>query len=74
MLYGVMLETALCFILAYTPGIQTVFMSRPINFYMWCCGMLFSMTLLAWCETRKYLLRRPAAAGKVNFFEKNVNW
>lgn len=35
MLYGVIMETALCFILAYTPGVQTVFMSRPINVQSW---------------------------------------
>jgi len=60
MLYGVLLETALCFILCYTPGVQTVFMSRPLNVFQWCAGCFFSMFLLGWCETRKYLLRMPS--------------
>jgi len=49
-------------------------MSRPLTVWAWCGGMVFSMFLLLWCEVRKYLIRRPAPAGSVNFFEKNVNW
>jgi len=48
MLYGVLTETLLFIFLLYTPGVNGVFGGRPLNFFMLCPALLFSIFLLCW--------------------------
>ncbi|KAL4441170.1 hypothetical protein ABPG74_002120 [Tetrahymena malaccensis] len=57
MLQGIVFETSLLIFFLYVPGVQEVFGSRPYQFWMFCFGLPFSMSLLIWDETRKFCAR-----------------
>ncbi|KAL4470819.1 hypothetical protein ABPG73_000079 [Tetrahymena malaccensis] len=57
MFQGIIFETALLCFLLYVPGVQDVFGSRPFEFWMFCHGLFFSISLLLWDEIRKYTCR-----------------
>ncbi|EAR94958.2 Na,H/K antiporter P-type ATPase alpha subunit family protein (macronuclear) [Tetrahymena thermophila SB210] len=58
MFQGIIFETALLCFLLYVPGVQVVFGSRPYEFWMFCHGLFFSISLLLWDEVRKFTTRR----------------
>ncbi|EAR87213.3 Na,H/K antiporter P-type ATPase alpha subunit family protein (macronuclear) [Tetrahymena thermophila SB210] len=58
MIQGIIFETALAAFLVLTPGVNTVFGGRPIDFWQFgVSGVPFSIMVLAWNEIRKYLIR-----------------
>jgi len=76
MIMGIVLETAICCLLCYTPGVQSIFGGRPMPIVIWTSGLIFSMMLMAYDELRKFLIRNvPTPRGKKsNWFERNSHW
>jgi sodium/potassium-transporting ATPase subunit alpha len=54
---GLVFETLLGVFLCYVPAMDTVFGTAPISFEHWLPAMPFSMSILMYDETRKYLMR-----------------
>ncbi|KAL4472719.1 hypothetical protein ABPG74_018668 [Tetrahymena malaccensis] len=58
MIQGIIFETALAAFLVLTPGVNTVFGGRSIDFWQFgVSGVPFSIMVLVWNEIRKYLIR-----------------
>jgi len=73
--YGIALETFITILLLYVPGLNMVFGCRPLPFYLYAGpGLLFSISLLVWEESRKYCIRNYPKPSKkeLSFFEKHV--
>ncbi|KAL4511036.1 hypothetical protein ABPG73_008114 [Tetrahymena malaccensis] len=59
MIQGILFETCLAAFLVLTPGVNTIFGGRPIEFWQFgISGIPFSVMVLAWNEVRKYLIRK----------------
>ncbi|EAR87207.2 Na,H/K antiporter P-type ATPase, alpha subunit family protein (macronuclear) [Tetrahymena thermophila SB210] len=59
MIQGIFFETCLAAFLVLTPGVNTIFGGRPIEFWQFgVSGVPFSIMVLAWNEVRKYLIRK----------------
>lgn len=72
---GVTVETILFAFLLYVPGVNGVFGGRPLDFFLLGLpGLGFSMLLLCWEETRKFLINMDTNNGKPNWFQKNLLW
>lgn len=69
MLFGLFSETCLCLILCYVPGVDIAIGTQPLSPIHWFPSMPFSMFIFLYDETRKYILRKDRAAGKVGFVE-----
>jgi len=54
--FGLMFETLLGAYLCYLPGLEYLG-TRPLRFSHWMCAIPFSMAILLYDETRKYLMR-----------------
>ena len=75
MLGGVTLETCIFIILLYIPGLNEVFGGRPIPFFiLGIPGLTFSMTLLIWEETRKFVMNMDTNNGAPNWWARNLLW
>ncbi|KAL4461657.1 hypothetical protein ABPG72_007592 [Tetrahymena utriculariae] len=58
MIQGIIFETALAAFLVLTPGVDTIFGGRSIDFWQFgVSGVIFSIMVLVWNEIRKYLIR-----------------
>ncbi|KAL4494140.1 hypothetical protein ABPG72_016096 [Tetrahymena utriculariae] len=69
MIQGIAFETILAIFLVLTPGVNQVFGGRPIDFFLFMIPAApFSILVLAWDETRKYLVRIN------NWFLKYCYW
>lgn len=65
---GVLLETVLFIFFLYCPGVNNVFGGRDLPFFLLGIpGMTFSMTLLVWEETRKFLMNMNTNNGEANW-------
>lgn len=72
---GVLSETLVFIFLLYVPGVNKVFGGRPLNFFMLGIpGLGFSMLLLCWEETRKFLINMETNNGRPNWFQRNLLW
>lgn len=72
---GIACETVLFIVLLYVPGINGVFGGRRLDFFLLGIpGLMFSMTLLIWEETRKFLLNLDSNNGNPNWWSKNLLW
>lgn len=72
---GVLAETILFIFLLYVPGVNAVFGGRPLNFFiLGIPGLGFSMFLLLWEESRKFLINRDNNNGKPNWWQRNLLW
>jgi sodium/potassium-transporting ATPase subunit alpha len=72
---GITLETIIFIFLLYTPGVNSVFGGRPLPFFMLGIpGLTFSMTLLLWEESRKYLMNMNSNNGELNWWQRNLMW
>lgn len=72
---GIACETVLFIVLLYVPGINGVFGGRRLDFFLLGIpGLMFSMTLLIWEETRKFLLNLNTNNGNPNWWSKNLLW
>jgi sodium/potassium-transporting ATPase subunit alpha len=67
--FGLGWETALGFLLCYIPAFHLPFGTRDINFVHWLPALPFCMAILAYDETRKYLMRN---LGKNNWLWENT--
>jgi sodium/potassium-transporting ATPase subunit alpha len=56
--FGLIFETAVAIIVAYVPGVQDVFGTRPLFVLHWFIGLPFAIVFLFYGEIRKYLLRK----------------
>lgn len=63
--FGLLWETVLGALICYIPFLNLPFGSRPLHFLHWCPALPFSMFILMYDETRKYLMR---SLGKDNWF------
>jgi sodium/potassium-transporting ATPase subunit alpha len=75
-IYGIILETSICLLLCYTPGIDKVFGARPLHPLMFGGpGFIFSMMLFMWDECRKFTIRNFKRRGeKIGWWEANLHW
>lgn len=72
---GVLSETLVFIFLLYVPGVNKVFGGRPLNFFvLGIPGLGFSMLLLCWEETRKFLINMETNNGRPNWFQRNLLW
>jgi sodium/potassium-transporting ATPase subunit alpha len=72
---GVLVETILFIVLLYVPGVNYVFGGRPLNFFvLGLPGLGFSMFLLIWEESRKFLINQDNNGGKANWRQRNLLW
>ena len=72
---GIACETVLFIILLYVPGINGVFGGRQLDFFLLGIpGLLFSITLLLWEETRKMLINMDSNNGRPNWWARNLLW
>jgi sodium/potassium-transporting ATPase subunit alpha len=74
---GILLETSICVLLTYVPGVNKVFGGRPLGIlYFGTPGIPFSMLLLFWDETRRYLIRNwpEKERGRLNWFDRFSHW
>ena len=72
---GILVETVLFVFLLYVPGVNEVFGGRPLDFFLLGLpGMGFSMTLLLWEESRKFLINLDSNNGKPNWWHRNLLW
>lgn len=72
---GIACETVLFIVLLYVPGINGVFGGRRLDFFLLGIpGLMFSMTLLIWEETRKFLMNLNSNNGNPNWWSKNLCW
>jgi sodium/potassium-transporting ATPase subunit alpha len=72
---GVACETVLFIVLLYVPGINGVFGGRPLDFFLLGLpGLLSSMLLLCWEETRKMLMNMETQDGTPNWWARNLLW
>ena len=55
---GIFIEVVLMVILAYVPGIDTVFGTTSVGWKVWVIGPCFTIGLLATEETRKAWIRK----------------
>ena len=55
--FGLMFETVLGCILIYVPFLNDVFGTRPLHILHWMPGVPWSIMILVYDETRKYLMR-----------------
>jgi sodium/potassium-transporting ATPase subunit alpha len=67
--FGLAWETALGFLLCYIPAFHLPFGTRDIEFVHWLPALPFCITILAYDEGRKYLLRN---LGKNNWVYRNT--
>lgn len=75
MFLGILIETVLFIFLLYVPGVNKVFGGRPLDFWLLGIpGLGFSMMLLLWEETRKFLINWDTNNGKPNWFQRNLLW
>lgn len=75
MFLGIAVETVLFIFLLYVPGVNSVFGGRPLNFFiLGLPGLGFSMFLLIWEESRKYLISLETNGGKPNWWQRNLLW
>ncbi|GAQ85006.1 Ca2+ transporting ATPase [Klebsormidium nitens] len=56
--FGLVFETVVAIIVAYVPGVQDVFGTRPLWVLHWFIGLPFAIVFLFYGEIRKYLLRK----------------
>lgn len=56
--FGLVFETILAALLSYTPGLDKGLNMYPLKFLWWLPPMPFSLLILLYDETRKYLLRK----------------
>jgi len=58
MYFGIFMETCICLLLTYVPGVNKVFGGRPLGIlYFGTPGIPFSILLLFWDESRRALIR-----------------
>lgn len=75
MFYGIISETVLFVFLLYVPGVNSVFGGRPLNFFiLGIPGLGFSMLLLIWEESRKFLINQYSDEGKSSWWQRNLLW
>ena len=75
MFFGILTETVLFVFLLYVPGVNGVFGGRPLNFFLLGIpGLGFSMMLLCWEETRKFLINMDSNNGRPNWWQRNLLW
>lgn len=75
MFFGVLTETILFIFLLYVPGVNSVFGGRPLDFFiLGLPGLGFSMLLLLWEESRKFLINMDSNNGKPNWWNRNLLW
>jgi sodium/potassium-transporting ATPase subunit alpha len=55
--YGLLQESILIVLLVYVPGLNFAFSTEPIHGISWSTGIPFAVTLLAYDETRKLIMR-----------------
>ena len=74
MMLGWAIEFALTFMLAYVRPVNHVFNTRDVNFFHYgIFSMFFSILMLCYDETRKFLIRNfKKPIGKPNWFERNT--
>ena len=63
--FGIVFETCLAAFLSYTPGMDKGLRMYPLKFNWWLPAIPFSLLILCYDETRKYLLRRLPAGSWV---------
>jgi len=56
--FGLVFETCLAALLSYTPGLDKGLNMYPLKFMWWLPALPFSLLILCYDETRKYLLRK----------------
>jgi len=56
--FGLVFETILAALLSYTPGLDKGLNMYPLKFLWWLPAMPFSLLILCYDETRKFLLRK----------------
>merc|ERR1719223_882794 len=56
--FGLVFETILVALLSYTPGLDKGLNMYPLKFLWWLPAMPFSLLILCYDETRKFLLRK----------------
>lgn len=74
MFFGILCETCLFVFLLYCPGVNKVFGGRPLPFFLLCPGLLFSILLLVWEETRKFLINRKSNGRWPNWWQRHLLW
>ncbi len=75
MFFGVLTETIVFIFLLYVPKVNEVFGGRPLNFFiLGLPGLGFSMFLLLWEESRKFLINLDTNNGKPNWWQRNLLW
>ena len=74
--YGVLSETIIVIIFIYIPGISTAIGGRILPLYFLFPCLPFSMLLMFWEETRKFLIRNVKSSNPEykGFFEANSLW
>ena len=55
--FGLVFETILAAVLSYTPGMDKGLRMYPLKFNWWLPALPFSLLILVYDETRKYILR-----------------
>jgi len=73
---GVAVETVLFIFLLYVPGVNGVFGGRPLPFFLLGIpGLGFSILLLIWEETRKFLMNWDYNKdNRPNWFQRSLLW
>lgn len=75
MFLGILVETCVFIFLLYVPGVNKVFGGRDLNFFiLGIPGLGFSMLLLIWEESRKFLINMDSGDGKPNWWQRNLLW
>ena len=75
-LYGVFSESIVAIVFVFIPGIGTAFGGRILPLYFVFACLPFSMLIMIWEETRKFLIRNVKSKNKryIGFFEANSLW
>lgn len=55
---ALLLETALCLFLCYTPGLQEALKFYPFRWWYWICPMPFALLMMFYSEIRKLIAHR----------------
>ena len=66
--FGLLFETALACLLAYTPGTENGLRMYPVRFVFWFCAMPFSLLIWVYDECRRYQIRKYPGG----FFERET--
>lgn len=71
-------ETLLAVFLSYTPGMDSFFKTRPLNFVWWLPALSFSVLILIYDELRKYVIRKDRKehdfehTGRIGWMERTT--